>query len=289
MFWWLLILYVDFFIVFFCVITIAFSLLATIKLTWNIVRPPVCSVDRGSHRLCFLFQCHYTQGCWMGYAASHVLCLGSLVEHAGGCIQRWMGLWIRFPAQVQWEKQLKLFVVLTQANSYSTSQIEQGHWLCTENYWFCSPISWLECPWATRFPGLVASPSGLMWPECTLHSGWGYISVPLPGLEDKGPLHTTLSFPNRLSGWEESWAILSLGYELITLPVHTRECSTPGARFTLDTISSACPPLSWSYYSAPCQLMARARASKTPCLRCWIRLVPCESPLSECALTWFCK
>lgn len=32
-----------------------------------------CSANRKSHSLCFLFQCHYKQGCLMGYTVSCVL------------------------------------------------------------------------------------------------------------------------------------------------------------------------------------------------------------------------
>ena len=44
--------------------------------------------------------------CWMGCAVLCVLWLGPLVRQAEGCVQQWVGLQIRFPAWVKWEKQL---------------------------------------------------------------------------------------------------------------------------------------------------------------------------------------
>lgn len=43
----------------------------------------------------------------MGYAASCVLWLDSLVRQAEGCLQQWAGLWICFPAWAHWEKLLQ--------------------------------------------------------------------------------------------------------------------------------------------------------------------------------------
>lgn len=48
----------------------------------------------------------------------------------------------------------------------------------------------------------------------------GLVPVPLPGWDEEGPLQATLNFSNRLPSWEELGAPLSLGYELISLPVH---------------------------------------------------------------------
>lgn len=64
----------------------------------------------------------------------------------------------------------------------------------------------------------------------TLHSGWGYVSGPLPGWEGDGPLQATLSFSNRLSGWKGLEATLRFGYELIPLPVHKTSRRNIGAK-----------------------------------------------------------
>ena len=64
------------------------------------------SENRERYGLCSLFKCHFNQGCWVAYAASCVLWLGSLLRQDRGCIQQWAGPWISFPAWVQWQMQL---------------------------------------------------------------------------------------------------------------------------------------------------------------------------------------
>ena len=81
----------------------------------------ICSAERQRQGLWSPFQCYGKQVFWMGYAASHVLWLGSLFGWPEGCIQQKTGLRISFPAQLQQENQLQcwkhsLFVVSTQAD-----------------------------------------------------------------------------------------------------------------------------------------------------------------------------
>ena len=65
----------------------------------------VFSENRERYGLCSLFKCHSNQGCWVAYAVSCVLWLGSLLRQDRGCIQQWAGPWISFPAWVQWQMQ----------------------------------------------------------------------------------------------------------------------------------------------------------------------------------------
>lgn len=72
--------------------------------------------------------------------------------------------------------------------------------------------------WATQLPEVVASPFGQKGPEDILHSGRGYIKVPLAGWEEKGLLQTLFQIctgGNRLclpaSPLEHCWATLLPG------------------------------------------------------------------------------
>ena len=60
---------------------------------------------------------------------------------------------------------------------------------------------------------------------------------------EENPLQETLSFPNRFSGWEELSTTLSLGCELLPLPV-------PGVGFALEEVNSACLPLGVCLFSS---------------------------------------
>lgn len=82
-------------------------------------------------------------------------------------------------------KQVKLFVVLIQADLYSKFPDSTGL-LCKLS---ALPVHiQLEGCWAAQIPGVVSSPTGQMGLENALHSGWGYVSDPLPRLEGESPL-----------------------------------------------------------------------------------------------------
>lgn len=129
---------------------------------------------------------------------------------------------------------------------------EQGHWLCFADYQLCLPFSRLEHCWAARFLGVVTNPSSQMGHSTSTADGMGLVPVPLPGWDEEGPLQATLNFSNRLPSWEDLGATLSLGYELISLPVHDTGslhtwywlCFVPEP-----VMSSGCLPLGWSGWS----------------------------------------
>ena len=112
----------------------------TFAVTWQ--RPWLCSVDGESHRICCLFKCHCKQSGWMGYAASCMLWLGSLVWQAEGYIQQWVGLQISFLRKagkpLSRPGRLCLWSCLKPTCNPS-SLAKQGHWLCSTENQFCLP------------------------------------------------------------------------------------------------------------------------------------------------------
>ena len=120
-----------------------------------------------------------------------------------------------------------------------SSLAKEDHWLCSVNHWLCIPLYWLEYPWLHSFE-VLPSPSGQIGSGATVSGAVSRLPClgvwRLPGWVEENPLQETLSFPNRFSGWEELSTTLSLGCELLPLPV-------PGVGFALEEVNSACLPL----------------------------------------------
>lgn len=75
-------------------------------------------------------------------------------------------------------------------------------------------------------------------------SEWGYVSALLLECIGEDPSQAILSFPNRFSKGEGLVATLSLGFELITLPMHSR--GTLHTQYWLCSGSNQlCLPTSW--------------------------------------------
>lgn len=74
----------------------------------------------------------------------------------------------------------------------------------------------------------------------------GLYCSPLAWAAGGKPLQAALNLPNRLSGWGQLGATLSLGYELITCPCAAGEDSAPYSGIDLGTVNSVCSPLGWT-------------------------------------------
>ena len=117
--------------------------------------------------------------------------------------------------------------------TYTPSSLaKEDQWLCSVNHCCCVPLCWPECPWLHSFRAFP-SPSAQMRSGATV---CGAVSQ-LPCLGGWRRIHSRqLCFPSRFSSWEELGTTLSLGCELLSLPVAS-------VGFALEEVSSACLPL----------------------------------------------
>lgn len=84
------------------------------------------ALQMGEATDCPLSECHHAQGCWVGYAASHGLWIGSLIGQAEGCIQWSAVLGIRLPAGHSGRSSSKTGKVLYCLNSSRTAPESPG-------------------------------------------------------------------------------------------------------------------------------------------------------------------
>lgn len=107
----------------------------------------------------------------------------------------------------------------------------QAHWFCSMNPSLYALSALLLAQVPLGCVGVLSS-TYQMGPGDSLHSSWGYVSVPLPG-RGGGILQATFNFPNMLSSWEGLGLTLGLGNQLITLSVYIKEASMPSDGFAL--------------------------------------------------------